>query len=62
MLCAFKMYITYTLHLWFIHEPFSFRKGSEAALIGHVTERREEPRQSRGSARGARPSTHRALP
>jgi hypothetical protein len=42
---------------------FSFRKGSEAALIGHVTERWGEAEQGgerRGSAGEARPSTGRA--
>jgi hypothetical protein len=49
------MYI-YTLYIprTVLHSlPFSFRKGSEAALIGHVTERRDawpSMEEHRGSA------------
>ena len=61
------IYILYTPRTVLRPLPFSFGKGSEAALIVHVTEHRGGPAEhgrargshgkARGSAGGARPST-----
>jgi len=60
------MRICITVHispeLTFAHYLFSFRKGSEAALIWHVTERRgsiERARQSKPDHGGAPRGAHR---
>jgi hypothetical protein len=60
------IYIYYIPRTLFYPLPLSFRKGSEAALIGHMTEHRGGPAEhgsvvgATAEYGGARPSTGRA--
>lgn len=51
------IYILYMPRTEFRQLPFSFREGSEAALLGHVTEHRGGPAEQGRASRGLRQST-----